>query len=144
MDTPYLLLDEPVLGLDAGHREMFYRELLENYGKNPRTIVLSTHLIEEAASLLEEVVILHNGRVMCRKTCEELLHSGYTVSGRQSEVDAFIAGKKVLSQQSIGGLKTAVIYGKAEKDVPETLETGRMDLQKLFVAMTEENGGELL
>ena len=144
VDTPYLLLDEPVLGLDAGHREMFYRELLENYGKNPRTIVLSTHLIEEAASLLEEVVILHNGRVMCRKTCEELLHSGYTVSGRQSEVDAFIAGKKVLSQQSIGGLKTAVIYGKAEKDVPETLETGRMDLQKLFVAMTEENGGELL
>ncbi len=144
VDTPYLLLDEPVLGLDAGHREMFYRELLENYGKNPRTIVLSTHLIEEAASLLEEVVILHNGRVMCRKTCEELLHSGYTVSGRQSEVDAFIAGKKVLSQQSIGGLKTAVIYGKAEKDVPETLETGRMDLQKLFVAMTEENGGELV
>ena len=144
VDTPYLLLDEPVLGLDAGHREMFYRELLENYGKNPRTIVLSTHLIEEAASLLEEVVILHNGRVMCRKTCEELLHSGYTVRGRQSEVDAFIAGKKVLSQQSIGGLKTAVIYGKAEKDVPETLETGRMDLQKLFVAMTEENGGELV
>ena len=144
VDTPYLLLDEPVLGLDAGHREMFYRELLENYGKNPRTIVLSTHLIEEAASLLEEVVILHNGRVMCRKTCEELLHSGYTVSGRQSEVDAFIAGKKVLSQQSIGGLKTAVIYGKAEKDVPETLETGRMDLQKLFVAMTEETGGDLV
>ena len=144
VDTPYLLLDEPVLGLDAGHREMFYRELLENYGEKPRAIVLSTHLIEEAASLLEEVIILHNGRVMCQKTCEELMQSGYTVSGRQSEVDAFIAGKKVLSQQSIGGLKTAVIYGSLEKEMPETLETGRMDLQKLFVAMTEENGGELL
>ena len=66
------------------------------------------------------------------------------MSGKQSEVDAFIAGKKVLSQQSIGGLKTAVIYGKPEEDMPQTLETGRMDLQKLFVAMTEENGGELL
>ena len=140
VDVPYLLLDEPVLGLDAGHREMFYRELLESYGRNPRTIVLSTHLIEEAASLLEEVIILHNGKVMCHKTCEELLHSGYTVSGKQSEVDAFIAGKQVLSQQSIGGLKTAVIYGQPEKDLPKTLETGRMDLQKLFVAMTEENG----
>ena len=52
---------------------------------------------------------------MCHKTCEELLHSGYTVSGKQSEVDAFIAGKQVLSQQSIGGLKTAVIYGQPEK-----------------------------
>ena len=140
VDVPYLLLDEPVLGLDAGHREMFYRELLESYGRNPRTIVLSTHLIEEAASPLEEVIILHNGKVMCHKTCEELLHSGYTVSGKQSEVDAFIAGKQVLSQQSIGGLKTAVIYGQPEKHLPETLETGRMDLQKLFVAMTEENG----
>lgn len=144
VEAPYVLLDEPVLGLDAGHREMFYRELLENYGENPRTIVLSTHLIEEAASLLEEVIILHNGKVMCHKTCQELLHSGYTVNGKQSEVDAFIAGKKVLSQQSIGGLKTAVIYGKMEKEMPETLETGRMDLQKLFVAMTEENGGELV
>lgn len=144
VDVPYLLLDEPVLGLDAGHREMFYRELLESYGRNPRTIVLSTHLIEEAASLLEEVIILHNGKVMCHKTCEELLHSGYTVSGKQSEVDAFIAGKQVLSQQSIGGLKTAVIYGQPEKDMPETLETGRMDLQKLFVAMTEENGRDFL
>ena len=46
----------------------------------------------------------------------------------------------MLSQQSIGGLKTAVIYGQPEKDMPKALETGRMDLQKLFVAMTEENG----
>ena len=144
VDVPYLLLDEPVLGLDAGHREMFYRELLESYGRNPRTIVLSTHLIEEAASLLEEVIILHNGKVMCHKTCEKLLNSGYTVSGKQSEVDAFIAGKQVLSQQSIGGLKTAVIYGQPEKDMPKTLETGRMDLQKLFVAMTEENGRDFI
>ena len=59
-------------------------------------------------------------------------------------MDAFIAGKQVLSQQSIGGLKTAVIYGQPEQDLPETLETGRMDLQKLFVAMTEENGRDFL
>lgn len=142
VDVPYLLLDEPVLGLDAGHRELFYRELLDSYGKNPRTIILSTHLIEEAASLLEEVVILHEGKVLCRKTCEELLHSGYTVSGKQTDIDAYISGKQVLSQHSIGGLKTAVIYGKPEKEIPETLEMGRMDLQKLFVAMTEENGGD--
>ncbi len=141
VDVPYLLLDEPVLGLDAGHRELFYRELLDSYGKNPRTIVLSTHLIEEAASLLEEVIILHDGKVLCHKTCEELLHSGYTISGKQADIDAYITGKQVLSQQSIGGLKTAVIYGKPEKEMPATLEMGRMDLQKLFVAMTEENGG---
>ncbi len=137
---PYVLLDEPVLGLDAGHRELFYRELLDSYGKNPRTIVLSTHLIEEAASLLEEVIILHEGKILCHKTCEELLRCGYTISGRQSEVDEFLKGKQVLSEQSIGGLKSAVVYGTPERDLPTTLEIGRMDLQKLFVAMTETSG----
>ena len=140
VDVPYVLLDEPVLGLDAGHRELFYRELLDSYGKNPRTIVLSTHLIEEAASLLEEVIILHEGKILCHKTCEELLRCGYTISGRQSEVDEFLKGKQVLSEQSIGGLKSAVVYGTPERDLPTTLEIGRMDLQKLCVAMTETSG----
>ena len=73
---------------------MFYKELLENYTRNPRTIVLSTHLIEEAASLLEEVVILHNGRIMAKASCEELLQTGYTVSGRRQEVEGFLQGRK--------------------------------------------------
>ena len=105
---------------------------------------LRRHVFFEVHDYIYTRRILHNGKVMCHKTCEELLHSGYTVSGKQSEVDAFIAGKQVLSQQSIGGLKTAVIYGQPEKDLPETLETGRMDLQKLFVAMTEENGRDFI
>lgn len=138
VETPYLLLDEPVLGLDAGHREMFYKELLENYTRNPRTIVLSTHLIEEAASLLEEVVILHNGRIMAKASCEELLQTGYTVSGRRQEVEGFLQGKEVLSRQAIGGLETAVVRGKPGP-APDTLEISRMDLQKLFVAMTQES-----
>lgn len=49
MHTPYLLLDEPVLGLDARHRDLFYRTLLRRYSEDPCTVVLSTHLIEEAA-----------------------------------------------------------------------------------------------
>jgi len=57
-DVPYLLFDEPVLGLDANHRELFYRMLVEDYSERPRTIVLSTHLIEEIADIIEQVVIL--------------------------------------------------------------------------------------
>lgn len=43
----YIFLDEPVLGLDANHREIFYQELIETYSDHPRTFVISTHLIEE-------------------------------------------------------------------------------------------------
>ncbi|NLL43331.1 MAG: hypothetical protein GX251_08320 [Firmicutes bacterium] len=55
-------MDEPILGLDANHREILYREILANYAEEPKTIVLSTHLIEEAADLLEEVIVIKEGQ----------------------------------------------------------------------------------
>ena len=71
VNVPYLFLDEPVLGLDANHREMFYRILLEKYIEEPFTIVISTHLIEEVASVIEHVVILKR-----REDCEGLCDRG--------------------------------------------------------------------
>ena len=52
LDVPYLLFDEPVLGLDANHRELFYKLLLESYGEKPKTILIATHLIEEIAHVI--------------------------------------------------------------------------------------------
>ena len=46
LPVKYVLLDEPVLGLDANHRELFYSELIQSYSDNPRTFIVSTHLIE--------------------------------------------------------------------------------------------------
>ena len=51
-----VIFDEPVLGLDANHREMFYKELIANYSVHPKTIIISTHLIEEVADTLEEAI----------------------------------------------------------------------------------------
>ena len=72
MNAPYVLLDEPVLGLDANHRDLFYKTLLARYSEKPFTVVVSTHLIEEISSLIEDVVILHHGQVLekgSRRTC---------------------------------------------------------------------------
>lgn len=52
LDTPYVIFDEPVLGLDANHRELFYHLLLQDYEENQRTIILATHLIEEASNVI--------------------------------------------------------------------------------------------
>lgn len=70
--APYLLLDEPVLGLDAQHREMFYRLLIEHYAAQPCTIVISTHLIAEVANLIEHTVILRAGTVIVDQPREAL------------------------------------------------------------------------
>lgn len=68
----FLLLDEPTLGLDATHRDMFYKQLLERYSKNPCTVIMSTHLISEVASIIEHCVIIKDGRIIKDAPCEEL------------------------------------------------------------------------
>ena len=96
VNVPYVLLDEPVLGLDANHRELFYKTLLARYTEHPFTVVISTHLIEEVASLVEDVVIIHRGQVLKNGPCEGLLRQGYTVSGPRSLVETYIQGKRLL------------------------------------------------
>ena len=133
--APYVIFDEPVLGLDANHRELYYRRLIENYAARPRTVIISTHLIEEIADIVEQVVIIKEGRILLDKPAEEVKAMGYAVSGKAGAVDAYCAGREVLDVESLGGLKTACILGKPE-DVPEELELSRLDLQKLFIRLT--------
>ena len=61
--VPYVIFDEPVLGLDANHRELFYNLLLKEYENEERTFIIATHLIEEVANIIEEVVLLDKGTV---------------------------------------------------------------------------------
>ncbi len=137
--VPYVLLDEPVLGLDANHRELLYRVILETYTQNPRTIVLSTHLIEEISGLIEEVIIIKKGQIIRHQPTEDLLAMGYTVSGPAAQVDAYVKGRESLGEDALGGLKTAYILGQpGGEDLPETLQISKMDLQKLFIRLTNE------
>jgi ABC-2 type transport system ATP-binding protein len=126
-----------VLGLDANHRELFYKELLTAYSEKPRTIVISTHLIEEAADIIEDVIIIKEGKVIIQEPVESVLSQGYSVSGAAGAVDSFIKGKNILGSDTLGGLKTAYILEKAvPENTPQGLEISRMDLQKLFIRMT--------
>lgn len=137
VNVPYVLLDEPVLGLDANHRELFYKVLLQKYVENSCTFVLSTHLIEEVSSVIEDVVIIRDGEIMRCESRESLLSQGYTVSGPAAAVDAYISGREVIGTEAIGGLKTAYILGKQDKtSLPQGLELSGMDLQKLFIRLT--------
>ena len=56
--------DEPYLGLDAVARQIFYDRLLEDYTEHPRTVILSSHLIDEVANLIERVLVIDRGRII--------------------------------------------------------------------------------
>lgn len=139
VNTPYLLLDEPVLGLDARHRDMFYKLLIEKYARDSCTIVVSTHIIQEVANLIEHTLIIRDGKIIRDMPKEELLAGSYTVSGAAAAVEEYIKGKKVISEERVGGLRTACVEGQPEGEVPAGLELGRTNLQDYFISLM--NGG---
>lgn len=139
VNVPYVFLDEPVLGLDANHRELLYRSILDRYIETSCTFVISTHLIEEVSSIIEHVIVIHKGKILIEDDTESLLSKGYTVSGPGALVEEFIKGKETIGMDSIGGLKSAHLMGNVnEVVIPDGLEVNKLDLQRLFVKLTNE------
>ena len=76
----FTFLDEPVAGLDVVARDQFYRILLDEFTESGRTFVISTHIIEEAEDLFEEVIFLHKGEILLKENTQELLeHTAISV-----------------------------------------------------------------
>lgn len=143
LNVPYVIFDEPVLGLDANHRELFYSLLLKEFENNERTLIIATHLIEEVSNIIEEVVLIDKGKILLQETVEELLEKGYSISGVAQEVDHYCEGKNVIGYDELGGLKIAYVLGeKTALPQGSNLQVTAMNLQKLFVKMTEKGGGE--
>jgi len=122
--------------LDAVHRDLFYKMLVQRYEERPACYIISTHLIEEATGLIEDVVIIRDGQVLLSEPTESLLARGYTVSGSAAAVDEFTRGKAVIGQETLGGMKSAYVMEKLA-DPPQGLEIGKMNLQQLFVQLTK-------
>lgn len=137
--APIVFFDEPVLGLDANHRDMFYRQIIERYNEHPATFIISTHLIEEASSFIERAAVIKEGRLIMEEETENIRSMGYTVSGKAADVDRYIfslgSSSQVLRTEVLGGLKTASIKG-SRGDIPEGLECSPLSLQNMFVCLT--------
>jgi ABC-2 type transport system ATP-binding protein len=141
--APVSMFDEPHLGLDAPSRYAFYEELLASYLAEPRTIVISTHLIDEIASMLEDVMILHHGALLTHQPAEALRERGVEITGPADAVDALTADMSVLSTRSLGRTRSAVVVGDFNgalraQAAAAGVEIGPIPLQDLFVALTTQ------
>lgn len=139
--APVTLLDEPTAGLDVVARERFYRILLDEYQRTGRTFVISTHIIEEAASVFEKVVILDEGKVVADQNTEDLVAQFRYISGPAAELDAALAEQGItpLQTQVLGGHKMAAVRGDEplfeELASRDGLTVEGMNLQNVFVAL---------
>lgn len=140
-NAPIIIFDEPVLGLDANHRDLFYKEIVAHHKASPSTVILSTHLIEEAASLFDEVIIIREGQILLSQPVDEILQLAYTVSGNQENVTRYTIGKQVIREESLGRFKAATIYqNRNHVDLEELSQLGldltSARLQELFISLT--------
>lgn len=144
--APLTFFDEPYLGLDAVARQIFYDRLLEDYAEHPRTIILSTHLIDEVANLLEHVIVIDQGRILIDQDAEEMRGSATTVVGQRSAVDQFVAGRDVIHRDGIGGLASVTVADLSPADRAQAatagLELSPVSLQQLIVRKTNVRATE--
>jgi ABC-2 type transport system ATP-binding protein len=138
--APLTFFDEPYLGLDAVARQLFYDVLLADFAEHPRTVVLSTHLIDEVSNLLEHVVVIDDGRIVIDADADELRGSAVDVVGTRSAVESFTSSREVLHRTALGGLATATVAGLDEAGRAAAREAGLelapVSLQQLVIRTT--------
>ncbi|WP_082369346.1 ABC transporter ATP-binding protein [Arthrobacter sp. ERGS1:01] len=140
--------DEPYLGLDAVARQLFYDRLLADYAEFPRTIVLSSHLIDEVANLLEHVVIIDKGRIILDDDADHIRGSAVNVAGHGATVESFAAGRTVVHREGIGALLSLTLDGAltaAERREARELglELSPVSLQQFVIRKTLDAGAGL-
>ncbi|MQM26101.1 ATP-binding cassette domain-containing protein [Glycomyces albidus] len=132
------MFDEVHLGMDAPTRDAFYKELLAEYMDRPHTVILSTHLIDEVANYLEEVVIVDKGRILRHADIETFQGMGATLTGPAAAVDAL--GLEPLAEQRLGGTKSITVAAldaaARERAAAAGIEVGPVGLQDLFIHLT--------
>ena len=133
----FTLLDEPVAGLDVVARENFYSILLEELAETGRTFVISTHIIEEAADVFEEVIIINKGNIVLKENTQDLLDRARHISGMADEVDRAVAGMTTYHPEKLGRSKGITVLLKEGENIQASAELSvqPMSLQQLFVAM---------
>ena len=137
--APLTFFDEPYLGLDAVARQLFYDTLLADYAEHPRTVILSTHLIDEVANLLEHVIVIDEGRII-DQDADSLRSTATNLVGTAKAVEAFVAGREILNRDGIGGLASVTVAGLSPQEKQQAtaagLELSAVSLQQLIVRKT--------
>ena len=139
--------DEPYLGLDAVARQIFYDRLLEDYSEHPRTIILSSHLIDEVSNLIERVIVIDRGRILLDEETDAVRDRAVTVVGDAAQVDAWAANRDVLHREALGRVASVTVLGHLSPDdraeiTASGLDLAPVSLQQLIVRLTQKAGAE--
>jgi ABC-type multidrug transport system, ATPase component len=141
--APLTIFDEAYLGLDAAARQLFYDILLEDYMDNPRTIIFSTHHIDEVSNMFEKIIILHKGRVLLEDELDNVKNKAFQIIGREDQVEEIVRHKNILNIQDFGKAKKIFLFDELKKvEIEKLIFTGaevkQITLQEAFIHLTDK------
>jgi ABC-2 type transport system ATP-binding protein len=139
IDARLLVLDEPTLGLDILFRKQFYDALLGDYFDASRTIVVTTHQVEEVQHVLTDVMFLDRGRIVFEHTMEDVEARYREVAVHPEQLAAARALKPIHERQGIG--RSILLFEDADRQKLAALgEVRTPSLADLFVAVMDGRG----
>ena len=134
IDARLLVLDEPTLGLDILFRKQFYDSLLNDYYDRSRTIIVTTHQVEEIQHVITDLMFINRGRVVLSYSMEEIESRFFEVKVHPDQVDAARALKPIDERQVMGG--SILMFDGVDRQQLATLGEARMPgIADLFVAV---------
>lgn len=133
----FTFLDEPVAGLDVVMREYFYKLLLQEFMDTNRTFVVSTHIIEEAADVFEEVIMVKNGEILLKENTQELVERTYRISGKAEIVEEMCKDLVCHHIENQGRAKSVTVMLEPGQRIPEGYDVTvqPVNLQNAFVSL---------
>jgi ABC-2 type transport system ATP-binding protein len=144
---PLTLFDEPTTGMDEAARKDFYRALLKDYIAFPRTIILSSHHLEEIEDILEDILLIQNGKNLIHMPMADLREWAVSLRGNREVVLAAVAGREVIHQKALGQSTLTVVVRNRFSEVElnslrgKGLEVLPVSTSDLFVYVTNERKG---
>ncbi len=140
IDARLLVLDEPTLGLDLLYRKQFYDSLLNDYFDRSRTILLTTHQVEEIEHVLTDVMFINRGRIVFNRSIEELEARYLEVSVRPEQLAAARALKPIYEREMLG--RSTLLFDHVDRPQLAALgDVRRAGLADLFVAVIGNEAG---
>ena len=141
IDARLLVLDEPTLGLDILYRKQFYDSLLNDYFDRSRTIVVTTHQVEEIEHVLTDLMFMDRGRIVLHCSMEEFERRYLEVMVRPEQLDAARALKPIHERQGLG--RTILLFDGRDRETLSALgEVRSPSIADLFVAVIGKQAGQ--